>query len=260
VSPPRRAVLPGQLIHFSGHTKLGKHQTFVVLAGDGAPTVKSGWAKIATIDRPGRVGYTVSTGFDPIVLTVPILFDRVAKTADREHIEENILALEWMAGREPNPKGGEVKGEPPYVEVFTRDGHENKIPLIPAQFQSEKGHARFWWITDIEFDSSQEGCKRDRTGHRVRQAAVVTLTEIVSTAATIAQNRRARDLVKGKFKTVHSDKAANNIKRIAVREGIPESWKAILEVNRKVAASAEKPLKPGTKIKIPLTAFRQVPG
>jgi hypothetical protein len=259
VTPPKRAVLTGQLIGFFGHTATGDSRTFKVLAGDGAPTPKGGWAKIATIDRPGRVGYTVSTGYDPIAMTVPILFDAVMKTANREDIELNILALEWMAGRSPNPKGGEVKGEPPYVEVFTVNSHGNTIPLVPRQFQSEPGRSRQWWITDIEFDSTEEGCKRDSGGARVRQAAVVTLEEIVSIPSTLAQNRKSRDAVKGKYKTVHSTASANTIKKVAVREGIPSSWKAILEANRKLGASAEKALKPGTKIKIPLTAFRQVP-
>ncbi len=260
MTPPKRAVLAGQLIGFFGHTATGDHRTFKVLAGDGAPTPKGGWAKIVTIDRPGRVGYTVSTGYDPISMTVPILFDRVMRTANREVIELNILALEWMAGRSPSPKGGEVKGEPPYVEVFTVDSAGHTIPLVPRQFQSEPGRSRQWWITDIEFDSSEEGCKRNSAGARIRQAAVVTLTEISSTAATIAQNRKARDVVKGKFKTVHSTTSANTIKKVAVREGIPSSWKAILQANHKLGASAEKHLKPGTAVKIPLTAFRQVPG
>jgi len=256
---PQRAVVDGQFIGFFGHTSTGDFRTFSVLAGEGAPTPVGGWAKIATIDRPGRVGYTVPTGYDPIVMKVPILFEAVMKTRDRPDIENDVLKLEWMAGREPNPPGGEVKGPPPYVEVFTLDSNGTSIPLVPKQFQSEPGRSRQWWISDIQFDETTAGCKRDSGGARIRQAAVVILTEIVSTTGAIAQNRKAREAVKGKFETVRSDTSANTIKRVAAREGIPSAWKAILEANRKLGASAEKPLKVGTAIKIPLTAFRQVP-
>lgn len=242
-----------------GHTAHGDNRHFQVLAGNGAPSPTGGWAKIATINRPGRVGYTVPTGYDPIGMRVPILFDAVMRTSDREDIEDNVLKLEWMAGRDPRPKGGEVKGPPPYVEVSTVDSRGNTTPLVPRQFQSVPGVSRQWWITDLAFDESDDGCKRDASGARIRQAVVVSLTQIVSTAGTLASNRKARDIVKGKYKTVHSTKTADTIKRVAVREGIPSSWKAILQANRKLGASAEKHLRPGTPIRIPLTAFRQVP-
>jgi hypothetical protein len=256
---PRRAVLQQQLIEFSGHTLHRDTRKFEVLAGDGAPTPIGGWPKIATVDRPGRVGYTVPTGYDPIGMKVPILFDAVMRTADREDIENNILKLEWMAGRDPKPPGGEVKGRPPAVEVFTGDSNGNQIPLVPKQFQSEPGHSRQWWITDLAFDETQEGCKRDRGGARIRQAVVVTLTQIVSTAGAIALAKAAREQAKGKYKTVTSTASANTIKKVAVREGIPSAWKEILAANRRLGASGEKHLKPGTHIRIPLTAFLPVP-
>jgi hypothetical protein len=256
MTPPQRAVLAGQLIGFFGHTATGTNRKFQVLAGDGAPTRIAGGPKIAVLDRSGRVGYTVSTGYDPIVMAVPILFDAVMRTANREDIENNILKLEWMHGHDPNPPSGEIKGEPPYVEVFTTDSNGRTIPLVPKQFQSEPGRSRQWWITHIDWDRNPD---RDSGGARIRQAATVELTEIVSTAGTIARNRSVRDQVKGKYKTVHSTSTANTIKKIAVREGIPSAWKAIHEANRNLGASAEKHLKPGTKVRIPLTAFRQVP-
>lgn len=253
---PPRATVQGQLIGFSGHTATGEFRSFPVLAGDGAPTPTGGWAKIATVDRWGRVGYTVPNGYDPIIMTIPILFEAVMKTRGRRDLENDILQLEWMAGRSPNPAAGEVKGDPPYVEVFTTDSDGNTIPLVPRQFQGEPGQSRQWYITNIEFDTNPD---RDEGGARIRQAATVTLTEVVSTAGTLAHNRQAREAVKGKYKTVRSSTTADTIKKVAVREGIPSSWRAILEANRKLGASAEKRLKPGTPIRIPLTAYRQVP-
>lgn len=247
-----RAASSSQEIGFFGHTALGEVETFSVLAGDGAPTVTGGWARIALLERPGRVSFTVPSGYDPVTMTVPILFDAVAKTKDRADIEADIKKLEWMAGRSTE----EALGEPPYVEVFTLDDNGNTIALVPEQYQSKPGRSQQWFISGIEFDTE---AIRDRSGSRLRQAATVTLTEIITTPGVIAKNRKSREAVKNKNETVFSTSEADTIKKVAAREGIPSSWKAILAANRKLGSSAEKHLKPHTAIKIPLTAFRQVP-
>jgi len=114
----------------------GKEASFVVLAGEGSPTVTGGWVKLAKVQRFQRVSVTVPEGYDPRVITVPITFD--ATVGDREEgsqkIEADIKTLEWMAGREEHPTS-EIAGEPPYVEVYTKIG-KVRTNLVPTQFQS----------------------------------------------------------------------------------------------------------------------------
>lgn len=117
----------------------GKKAEFTVLAGAGSPTLTGGWVKIAKIPRYQRLSITVPEGYDPYVLTIPIMFD--ATVGDQEkggrQVEARIKTLEWMAGREVHPST-EIMGEPPYVEVFTYQG-TTRTNLIPTQYQSVPG-------------------------------------------------------------------------------------------------------------------------
>lgn len=252
--PPR--IGNSQKIGFFGHTLAGEFKTFTVLAGEGAPMVTEGWPKIAKVPRFQRVAITVPEGYEPIVMTVPVLFDAVALTKERPDIEADVRSLEWMAGRTPNPKGTEIQGEPPFVMIFSTDNSGNLTNLVPKPYQTVPGRSQQWYITNIAFDSNP---LRDTGGDRIRQAATVTLTEVVSTPSALARNRASREAVKGKNIKVLSDSAADTIKKVATREGIPGSWQAILKANRNLGTSAEKVLPKNTVVRIPLTAFRQVP-
>lgn len=263
---PAAQMTSAQEIGFFAHTLSGVHENFTAFAGEGAPTVTEGWAKIAKVPRFQRVAITVPEGYEPIVMTVPILFDAVRLTKDRPDIEEDIRALEWMAGREPLQKGNETKGEPPFVMVYSTDSKGKITNLIPKNYQTVPGRSQQWYVTNIAFDANplregEAGPSKGNVpvGDRIRQAATVTLTEVVSTPSALARNRASRESVQGKYVKVRSDSAVNTIKKIATREGIPGSWQAILKANRNLGTSAEKVLPKNTVVKIPLTAFRQVP-
>lgn len=159
---PKRANTALQEIGFYAYGKTAagnsREASFSVLAQETAPQITGGWVKLAKVQRFQRVSVTVPEGYDPRVLTVPIMFDataprgaevqaaegKVAKAIENgaAQIEENIKALEWMAGREEHPSG-EVTGEPPYVQVYTvaKNAKNETIPinLVPSQFQSING-------------------------------------------------------------------------------------------------------------------------
>lgn len=240
-----------QEVGFFGHTLTGEAKSFTVLAGEGAPTPTEGWVKLQKVQRFQRTSVTVPEGYDPYVLTVPLLFDAVARTI-RRNVEQDIQTLEWMAGRSPR---GEPKGPPPLVMVYSTDSAGNLTNLVPKQFQTVPGASQQWYVGPIALDPNP---LRNRPGDRIRQAATVTLTEAVNTEQSVQEARAKREEVKGKFRVVHSTKAANTIKKVAVSLGIAGAWKAILEANRGVTTDPEKKLNPGTRIRIPETAYRQV--
>lgn len=253
---PPRAIPTVQEIGFFGHTPKGEAKTFSVLAGEGAPTVTGGWPKVAKVPRFQRVAITVPEGYEPIEMTVPVLFDAVVKTKDREHVEAEILVLEWMAGRTPNPAGGEIKGEPPYVEVYTTDAAGRQTNLVPKPYQTVPGRSQQWYITDLAFDANPI---RSFGGERIRQAVTVTLLEIVSSPSLLKRNRESREEVKGKFKTFKTTSAIDTIRKVALHYGVPGAWKAILEANKKLGGNAERKLPEHTAVRVPETIFRQVP-
>jgi LysM domain len=254
---PKAKNTAAQEIGFFAHTITGATKNFTVLAGAGAPTVIGGWPKIAQVARYGRVAITVPEGWGPIEMTVPILFDATLRTQDRPNVEVEIAELEWMAGRRPTVAPEEIVGEPPYVTIYTTNAAGTiQTNLVPRQYQTVQGRSQQWFITDIAFDTNPE---RDTGGERTRQAATVTLLEIISSPSALARNRSAREEVKNKYETVRSTAAADTIKKIALKKGIPASWSAILKANPNLGTDAEKRLRPGTKVKIPLTAYRQVP-
>ena len=99
-----------------------------VLAGDGAPTPSGGYAKWAHIPRPQRTAITVFEGYEPMTLSVPVLFDAVRQNGVREDVENQIQWLEWMAGRgikhhEPFKVG---EGRPPLLQIYAANGSGNR--------------------------------------------------------------------------------------------------------------------------------------
>jgi hypothetical protein len=157
--------------------------TLDVLAGDGAPTITAGYAKYEIVDRPGRAGITHFTGYDPIVMEVPIRFQWTTKSAggepQGEQIEDDIALLERMAGR--GVFAGASFGRPGRVRVQTSDGSRT-VPLIPANYQPgpQNPNPPVWVISDIDWDT---GPLRNRAGNRIVQLATVELTQYVSPVA-----------------------------------------------------------------------------
>lgn len=156
--------LPGQL-------KKGTYLS--ALAGDKAPHITAGYAKYDVIDIPGRVGLNRFDGYDPIAMDIPIQFEAYSSQQGAT-IETNITELERMAGRGKYP--GSHVGPPAVVRVSVTDNHGDVVPLIPHNYQwSPKNQtAPLWRISQIAWDDSPE---RNVNGFRVRQAAVVTVTQ-----------------------------------------------------------------------------------
>lgn len=178
-----RIRVPGTPIQRSG--------SFTVMAGDSAPIVTGGYAKIGAVERPDRVGLTTFDGYDPMTVTVPIRFEEFM-SSNGAKVEQDIAALERMAGR----TGVAPVGPPPLVRVTaTSDGRA--VPLIPVnQTSSGLWAAKLWRVAGIDWDSEP---LRDVNGKRIRQLATVTLQEETrTTLATRSVSERTKNKKKGK--------------------------------------------------------------
>lgn len=255
----------GQFIQFTGSLTDGDtwdRRDFVVLAGEGAPTVTGGFAKWNVISRPQRVGMTVLDGYDPITMVVPIRFDNVVRGRSHRPIEDMVGDLEWMAGRGLHfgNVGHAAQGDSPLVQVFTTDSHGKPTPLIPAPYQTPN---LYWVIADLAFDSSP---LRNRDGHRIRQDVTVTLLEHVSGPGTSFDSPavRAAGRAADAGTTSFSVTAENNtIRKIMIRRAHnPDHAAAVavvdlnrknkkLRLSRSVDQDLTKHLPLGTKIKVP---------
>jgi len=254
-----------QTVTFAGTLTNGTDfvaHSFYALAGDGAPTVTSGWAKWAVIDRPQRVGMTVLQGYDPLVMSIPIRFDQVAHdTADGNSIEEDTQILEWMAGRGILYSGSPFSpalGDSPLVTVIAADNSGNPIPLVPLQYQ---GAGINWVITDLAYDQNP---LRNAGGHRIRQDVTVTLLQHVpspfDTGNDSASTRaKARNGQAGKTYTVTVRAGLRTYQEIATRSAHnPSAAKQILDANKttkglKSIRSINAQLPVGAKVKVPLS-------
>lgn len=174
---------PNQYIDFYGDSGTSApSQHIAVLAGDGAPTMQSGYAKWQVIDRPLHRGLTVFQGYDPISMSFPIRFISWDQQGLRDDdgagavIERNIWALEKMAG--VNLMHGDP---PPVVYLSTYNANGDAIPLIPFQLQlanTRNVPQAFrsknpwpWIIQSLVWDPNPQ---RNANGYRIRQDATVT--------------------------------------------------------------------------------------
>jgi hypothetical protein len=247
-----------QFIVFQGVLGENTSPPIEVLAGEGAPTPSGGYAKWAHIPRPQRKALTILEGYEPFVLTVPILFDAVRLVSRREDVETAIQWLEWMGGRGIKFGGmpyHPAEGDSPLVIVYASDGEGNESPLVPKPFQTKDLR---WVIDDITWD---EHPIRDRAGARIRQAAVVKLLEHVSSAgpSTDSSTTRARlrKGLEGQYTPFKTTSTVNTVRKLLAKHVHPPSrvGEAIgptLKAN-KLGSNPEKPLKNGTKVLIPKT-------
>lgn len=220
-----------------------------VLAGEGAPTPSGGYAKWAHILRPQRVGLTVFEGYEPMTLSVPVMFDAVRENGERENVEDQIQRLEWMGGRGiKHHKGFTVGvGKPFLLEVFSTAGNkEAAIPLVPAQFQ--KAYLK-WFIDDITWD---EHPLRSSGGARIRQAATVKLIEYVVDPSAIEKTKEG-------FTVHHTTKSLFSLRKLVAfwAKGNPARVKEAIKVtlsenehNKAIGSNADKKLKEHTAIRI----------
>ncbi|CAB4197486.1 hypothetical protein UFOVP1313_15 [uncultured Caudovirales phage] len=145
--------------------------SFNVLAGDSAPVVAGGYAKLSVMDRPKRIGLTTFDGYDPITLSIPVRFEEFT-SGNSASVERRIAILERMAGR------GTIAGNaaPPVVRVTVTGPRGGIVPLIPYAYQSstQNPSAPLYRVAGVDWDSEPI---RDTSGKRLRQLATITLQE-----------------------------------------------------------------------------------
>lgn len=171
--------------------------SFHVLAGDGAPRIVGGYAKLETLDRPQRVGLTAFTGYDPIAMEIPVRFEGVL-SGEGAGIEDDIRLLERMAGR--GSFAGTASGPPPVIRVSTTNSRGDIVPLIAFSYQwsAQNPSAPLWRVAGIDWDAEP---LRNRAGNRIRQIATVTLQQHVRVSlATRSAATRAKAKPKPKAK------------------------------------------------------------
>lgn len=164
---------------------------FHVLAGDQPPQVVGGYAKFETVDRPGRTGLTMFSGYDPITMRVPIRFEAFQDRDQSGELERDIALLERMAGRGDFP--GAAVGPPPVIRLATTNNKGEIVPLIPLNYQwsSENAKAPVWRIVGLDWDDEP---LRRGNGRRIRQEATVTVQQHTrATAVTRSASARARN-------------------------------------------------------------------
>jgi hypothetical protein len=154
---------------------------FQVMAGDKPPVVKKAYAEFDEVKVPGRVSLNRFLGYPPIQIDLDIQFDAFGDEGNspgfipqQGSIEDRITALERMGGRGLYPGSG--FGPPAVIVVNTTDNAGNIVPLIPIAYQWTPQHqnAPQFRVTNIAW---AEDALRNSAGYRVRQSAVVTITQ-----------------------------------------------------------------------------------
>ena len=269
---------PQQTYVFDGRLTNGNGYTFRVLAGYAAPKITAGLgSKVNIIDRPLELGFTVPVGYDPFAMDVPIQFEAVTDaytgfSAITDDLEYDIQKLDWMAGRgrlygdtQGRSTAGPAAGTPPLVTVASLDGSGNPTNLIPTTL-----HLVDWLVTNVAYDDTlpiqsgggtqaSGGVIRDASGNRVRQAAVVSLTQFIAAPgsdSSPASRQTARGQADG-FTTFDSRQGLDTIYKIVMYvtggSATHQDIQTVLAFNRDrlKVTSATKVLKPDTTVRIP---------
>jgi hypothetical protein len=181
---------------------------FSVAAGDKPPVIKKGYANFDKVVVPGRTGITRFLDYDPIEIDLAVAFEAFGDEGPgagyiggQGSIEDRITALERMAGRGTYPGAG--YGPPAVVAVSTTDTIGGPlIPLIPYAYQWTPDHrnAPQFRVTNIAWDDSPD-VMRNNAGYRVRQRAVVTITQytpLVFVQQSLSQRAKQKVSTKAK--------------------------------------------------------------
>lgn len=251
-----------------------QHLSLTVLAGPTGPVPTQGWAKINTIDRAHRKGYTMPVGYDPLGMDVAIRFEAMTAYSPvgtgtptmpggpgpwtPAQLETSIQVLEWMAGRGKLYANGThpASGDPPQVQVSSFQSTGVATNLIPPNFHSNGVADLRWLITNLQFSTD---AIRGRLGDRHRQDITVSLIEYVAVpgAPVSARQRQQQRGTSSGFKTFTIDQAHNTIAKLCLYHGINTSakWTQVVSFNQKRLRirSYSQTLKPGTKVQIPLS-------
>lgn len=191
--------------------------SFSVFADDKPPHITDGYAKYQVVDVPGRVGINQFQGYNPIVIDIPIQFENYGHSLNAQgegigtEIENDIKILERMAGRGDYP--GSHYGPPAVIRVSVTDAHGNIVPLLPPNYQwsTKNQTAPLFRVSSIAWDDSPE---RNSNGYRVRQKAVVTVTQYTPLVfVTRSSTARAKTKKKPALKKRSIGTAASAVKK-----------------------------------------------
>lgn len=261
--PPKVPYGRAQTITFAGSLTDGTNwvtHSFFALAGKGAPTVIDGGPNIGVVPRPKRVGVTVVEGYNPLVLSIPLLFDQMANdTVDGQSIEGDMDILEWMWGRGRLYSGSPFSpalGDPPLVTIISADNSGNPIPLVRLAYQPIS-----WLVTGLAWDPNPD---LNAAGHRIRQPVTVTATQHEpgpfdagnDSPATRAKGRNGQA---GKTYTVTVRAGLRTYQEIATHSAHnPSAARTILDANKTTKGltsirSTTARLPDRAKIKVPLS-------
>lgn len=203
------------------------------------PEGYGGWNPVT---RPKNVALLDWVGFDPMSLTIPVLFD---DWTTQKSVENDILALELLAGRGP---GGGGRRQPPDVELAAVAGFGS---LIPHNFNGETNR---WVITSLEWSTDEDDILRRKAqgdgsgGHRVRQAGTVVVSQRPKDPGeelSVAKRKNAH----GRRRKVHRVKKGETLMRIARDEyGNADRWQDIAKAN---GINDPRHLRAGARLKLP---------
>ena len=195
------------------------------------------------VQRPQNVALLTWTGYEPMSMTIPILFD---EWQTQKSVENDILALELLAGRGPGAGG---RTQPPDVTLKASAGFG---ALIPHNFN---GESLDWVITSLEWSTDEGDVIRRRPqpdgsgGHRVRQAGTVVVTQHVEDKRLIELSVARRRNAHGRRRTVHVVKKGETLMSIARKEyGTADRWQDIAIHN---GINDPRHLRPGKRLKLP---------
>lgn len=143
------------------------------------PTVIGGYAKWTTIDRPRRTGLTSFAGYDPIQIQVPVQFEAYLGEKSGYDIENDVQALEFLAGRGQKSANTQKDKTPPYVAIESFNASGQTVFTLGNNYTFDDDinpTPPRWVITGVEWD---DAILFNRLGRRLRQKATITFTQYV---------------------------------------------------------------------------------
>lgn len=175
--------IPNAFLSFQGKSpSTGNTETFDVLSGANPPTITGGYAEWSNVTRPLQRALTVPKDFPPVTMTCDVIFGSwlgqygqaqgwQQDDGTGQRIENDISALEWMAGG--GGVGGQPSGQAPWVFVTSYSNRDTKTQsgLIAVRYRGLP-----WIVTGLDWGQSW----RNDNAYRVYQEATITLTNFLS--------------------------------------------------------------------------------
>jgi hypothetical protein len=141
------------------------------MVGEERPTISGGYAKWQALDRLLQRGLTIFQGYDPVQMTIDVIFATFLAYGEwnitdvaAQALEADIDSLDWMAG------GRFHTGPSPVVYVWCYQSGQiggAQTGLIPLKYQ----YPTPWIVTGLEWGTAYS----NPNGYRIWQNATITL-------------------------------------------------------------------------------------